>query len=280
MILAINYSDENFKKKQKYNTKTAYKKGKADRVIEYSPKDIDEKFYEKHKEILDEKRGGGYWLWKPYIILKALDEIKEGDYLFYCDSGAFYVKRIKNLVDSMERAGENIMLFELPLIEKQWTKRELFETIGCDFEKNGKENQIMATYFLIKKSLKSQRFFEKYLSYACKKNVLNDIYDAKIQCKEFLEHRHDQSLLSLLAKKENIKPFRDPSQYGMRPWEYRSDERIYKSKIYINSSYPRIVVSNRKVDPLKFKSKEMIKTCLYKMNILNEKWYLKKHSIE
>ena len=53
MIVAINYADENFKKHQKYNTATAYKKGKVDKVIEYSPSDIDDKFKDGNQRILN-----------------------------------------------------------------------------------------------------------------------------------------------------------------------------------------------------------------------------------
>lgn len=41
MIIAINYADSTYKKAQQFNTKTAYKYGKVDRVIEYGPENID-----------------------------------------------------------------------------------------------------------------------------------------------------------------------------------------------------------------------------------------------
>lgn len=46
------------KKTQKLNTKTAIKKGKVDRVIEYSPDDLDHKFRERYHDILSQKKGG------------------------------------------------------------------------------------------------------------------------------------------------------------------------------------------------------------------------------
>ena len=45
MILGINYANDNFRKAQRLNTKTAYKNG-VDKVIEYRPTDIDEAFKE------------------------------------------------------------------------------------------------------------------------------------------------------------------------------------------------------------------------------------------
>lgn len=78
------------KKTQKLNTKTAIKKGKVDRVIEYSPDDLDHKFRERYHDILSQKKGGGYYLWKPYIIKQTLQQLKTDDFMIYTDSGGFY----------------------------------------------------------------------------------------------------------------------------------------------------------------------------------------------
>ena len=47
--ILINYANKAFKKAQKLNSKTGLGVGNFDRVIEYSPKDIDKKFYEKNE---------------------------------------------------------------------------------------------------------------------------------------------------------------------------------------------------------------------------------------
>ena len=46
MVTVINYADEKFKPYQKLQTQTAYYFG-ADKVVEYSPADIDKDFYAK-----------------------------------------------------------------------------------------------------------------------------------------------------------------------------------------------------------------------------------------
>lgn len=33
-------------------------------------------------------QGAGFWVWKPFIILKELEHLEEGDYLLYTDAGA------------------------------------------------------------------------------------------------------------------------------------------------------------------------------------------------
>ena len=66
MIVAINYANLKYKKAQYFNSRTAIHKGKAEKVISYSPKDIDPDFWNNNRKILSKKRGNGYWLWKPY----------------------------------------------------------------------------------------------------------------------------------------------------------------------------------------------------------------------
>ena len=43
----------------------------------------DDEFKEKYKYVLNQRRGGGYWLWKYYLINKKMKEIKEGEYIIY-----------------------------------------------------------------------------------------------------------------------------------------------------------------------------------------------------
>ncbi|MWB94513.1 hypothetical protein GON26_09065 [Flavobacterium sp. GA093] len=120
-IVLVNYADKNYTKSQKINTKSAIKIGCFEEVISFSPNDIDECFYNKNKNILDKKRGNGYWLWKPYFIKKALQNIKEGELLFYCDSGSYFLNSINELLESTEK-NQDIIPFELQQIEKNGQK--------------------------------------------------------------------------------------------------------------------------------------------------------------
>ena len=81
-LYVCNFADERYVCQQQLNTKSAYEKGKADKVLEFHEQDILElkRDFPEHFKIA---RGGGLWLWKPYIILKALDMIEDSDYLFY-----------------------------------------------------------------------------------------------------------------------------------------------------------------------------------------------------
>ena len=56
-------------------------------VKSLSPDNLSEDFKEKYRDVLALERGGGYWIWKFDIIEQAMEEMQEGDFLVYLDSG-------------------------------------------------------------------------------------------------------------------------------------------------------------------------------------------------
>ena len=232
----INFADSLFKKTQDFSLKRAAKIGNFDFVQGYSPDNIEKNFYNENKIILDQERGKGFWLWKPYLILKKLEEIDNGDYLFYSDSGVFFVKSVDILIAEIEKSEQDIMGFELPLIESQWTKEELFNSMDCNENHFRESNQIIGGFQLIKKTIFSVKFYNDFLKYACNEVNLTDKYHHNIlQNDDFIDHRHDQSIFSLLYKKNKLKPFKDPTQFGKYPICYADIkiENLSPNKLFL-----------------------------------------------
>lgn len=240
MIIAVNYADKKFQRAQKLNSRTARQWG-ADRVIEYGPGDIDEAFRRRNKEILDTPRGGGYYLWKPYFYRKAYDELGEGDYLVYIDSGAVYINRIQYLIDCMEQEKVPLMIFSLERerIEKGNTKRDAFVLTGCDEARYADTPQSIGGYFVCKKAPEVKAYLDEVLQYAQDIRIISDKPNVMglPNYAEFADHRHDQSVISLMSKKYGFKRFRDPSQFGMI--------NHYEEEVERRSTYPQIVDSHR-----------------------------------
>ena len=240
MRILINYADKNFRSSQKRNTTSGITVGDFDKAIEHSPKDIDEKFYKTNKHILTEMRGGGYWLWKPYIILKTLqrNDIKNEDYIFYADSGSYFINSINPIIDLSRKYNQDIIPFSnkyLPL-QKEWTKGDTFIEMKADESKYCDTPQIGAGFILIKKSDLSIRFFRDLLFYAQHEVILTDKPSVSENHKGFIEHRHDQSIFSILCKQYNLKTFRHIYQEG------NNEVELFEDK------YPQIIVSTRKSD--------------------------------
>lgn len=240
MIIAVNYADKSFQRAQKLNSKTAKQWG-ADKVIEYGPEDIDKTFRSRNQEILAVPRGGGYYLWKPYIYRKAYDVLGEGDYLIYTDSGAIYINKIQYLIDCMEQEKVPVMIFSLEQerIEKCNTKRDAFVLTGCDETQYTDTPQSIGGYFVCKKAPEVKAFLEEVLQYAQDIRIISDKPNVMglPNYKEFIDHRHDQSVISLMSKKYGFKRFRDPSQFGQI--------NHYELEVERRSTYPQIVDSHR-----------------------------------
>ena len=68
----VGFSTPNFAKSHALLNKSARKHG-IKNIINYTSDDIvGTEFYAQNKSIFALKRGYGFWLWKPYIILEAL----------------------------------------------------------------------------------------------------------------------------------------------------------------------------------------------------------------
>jgi hypothetical protein len=235
MKIYINYADKKFQKAQKFAEKMAKVNGDFDVVTTYSKEDIGPEFYQENKHILDQPRGGGYWLWKPHLICKKLSEINDGDYLFYSDSGAFFLKSVNVLIKELDKHNQDIMAFETPFIESQWTKKELFLKMKCEGDRFSKTNQIMASFWLIKKSNFSVIFFKEWLNYACDEENITDALNGNIiQRQDFIEHRHDQSISSLLYKKYKLNSFQDLTQFGKHPWLHVGIRNLNGANLGVN----------------------------------------------
>lgn len=238
MIYAINYADDKFKSAQKFNTKMAKRYG-ARKVIEYSPESIDKAFKEKNASIWNSPRGGGYWIWKPYIIYRTLKMLNTDDYLVYSDSGSCFIDDIQILINAMEKDKKDIMLFSLHSLEKNYSKRDAFILMDCDKTEFIETPQRCATYMIYKKNDYSLKFVEEWLKYAQDERIItnNENVMGKPDYQGFVENRHDQTILSLLSKKWGIEVFRDPCQYG--------NDMKYPEDVLARSPYGQIIDSHR-----------------------------------
>lgn len=117
----------------------------------YGPDDLDEEFKAKNKHILSQKRLGGYAVWKPYIILKAIENINYGDYCMYLDSGAYYIRSLKYLVEQIEEDGTDMLFSSSLLPEKHWSKRDAFVLMNCDIPEVVESHQYESTFFSLKR---------------------------------------------------------------------------------------------------------------------------------
>ena len=218
MKILFNYADLKFYESQKLNTKTGYEIGGFDIVHEFNKKDIDVKFYNDNKHILDQPRGAGYWLWKFYFADKLLndDSIPEDTYIFYADSGSKFIGSIDELIKVVERDNLSVMTFRQNLMSYVWTKRDAFILTDTDSQEYTHTGARVGGWFLLKKNDFSREFMRKCLDYGCDYRIISDSPNelGVPNYEGFIENRHDETIISLVSKKYGLYPYRNPSQWG------------------------------------------------------------------
>ena len=203
-IIAITYANDIYLRQITLNKKSALEIGKVDQHYSYGPNDIDKEFKLKNKEILSRKRGNGYWLWKPYIINKTIiEKLNDGDYLIYTDAGMIFMNSSHLLVDFLEKNNASFWMNKVNFKERKWSKRDAFVIMGVDKPFFTDTDQYMAGIQLYKKSSYSIKFIQEWLFYCQDKRIITDDNNTlgKNNYNDFIENRHDQTVLSLLIKK-------------------------------------------------------------------------------
>ena len=216
----ISFATPQFKDKQNSLNLSAEDKGFTD-IISYGQSDLGAEFVEDFGNILDHPRGYGYWSWKSFIIKKTLNICDDGDMILYLDSSNL-------ILESLDFLFEKCFLDEIVLFEnrdgnphneawtnKPWTKRDCYTLMNCDNSDYWDGKQVNATYQLYKKSPFTLKFIEEYYNASRNINIISDVSNITLEnFSEFIDHRHDQSILSILAIKYDITLLPDPSNSG------------------------------------------------------------------
>ena len=189
-------------------------------VISYTDKGRDWEFVKKYSDIAS-TRGYGYWQWKPIIILDALSKLNDGDIVGYVDSGNLVINSLDYIFNACRE--QDIVLFDNrdgnfqkeTHRNKEWTKRDCFVLMDCDSEIYYNASQVDGAYQFYKKTPKTIEFLTEYMSFCSNDNIISDLPNiTKDNLPEFKDHRHDQSILSLMAVKYNIQLLPEPSEWG------------------------------------------------------------------
>jgi len=166
--------------------------------------DID--FWDQHYNFINNnKRGNGYWIWKSYLIKKTIEKLNDGDMLVYLDVGCeIDYKKTDKIKTYMEKLKEYpILKTDVSCVEKCWCKQDLINKMKpSEDDLNSYQIQSGAMMFLVNPITK--KLVNEWYNYS--RNYYNlDDSDSELKNDEcFKEHRHDQSIFSLLVKKYKL----------------------------------------------------------------------------
>ena len=212
-IFFCSFSDSRFTPNLKRIEKEAKTLETFDNIFIYNEKSLDREFVEQFKDKLRFKvRGYGFWVWKPYLILKTIQKLEEGDVLLYADTGCKLNSsakvKLNEYIDRVRISKSGILASQLLPFhnEKIYTKADLLEF----FEVTNKTEildtpQIAATFMFIRKCDNSIRILKQWLSVFYENfKLIDDTPSIVSNDLNFVEHRHDQSVFSILYKLNEI----------------------------------------------------------------------------
>lgn len=217
MNIFLSYANEQFKSNRDALCESAKKVG-FDKVIAKSPEDINKSnFWTQNEHILTQPRGAGYWLWKPYIILEQLKTMEKDDIIIYSDAGRtkyYHFEKIPvRLIEKVRNSKKGFLVGSAIYQHgslKKWTKRDCLIIMNSDRKEILKKPLIQATWSIWTPTQEAFEFLESWIKYAEDERCLTDKENTlgKDNYPEFIDHRHDQSILTLLAYKKNA-PYLD-----------------------------------------------------------------------
>jgi hypothetical protein len=185
------------------------KYGKDFEIIVFNKNDMDDEFVLNNKNILELDRGGGYWLWKPYIINETLKKINDNDIVFYLDSKYYFMEDFTELYLNYMENNDLLVWKNKPNNPiwhmKNWCKMDVilkYDMFKKIFDENAEE--CWGGALVIKKNENTIKYMKEWLDMCC---IYQDITDAQSKQENsslFCEHRHDQTLLSIILYKYNI----------------------------------------------------------------------------
>lgn len=207
-IKVLTFANEKYRQSQIRLTSHLNNIG-VNNVINYNETNLPVEFIEENKEFFKYKRGFGYWIWKPFIILTELEKLNDDEILLYLDCGDVPSKLFFEILEEHFKR-DTIFLTNMGWNHGQWTKRDCFVYMNCDFPEFYASVQLEAGVIALKKTQSNIELLKDWYKYMKVENLLIDspnIYGLP-NLPNFIEHRHDQSILTNLSLLRKIKNHR------------------------------------------------------------------------
>jgi len=159
--------------------------------------------------IENNKRGYGYWLWKPLVILHMMSKYEKDSIIIYADAG-FEVIRNNSTIELFNKYINDVNTHEshrLGFLDKnlecEYTKQDLFDYMELNDDTYKNSKQLLGGIQILLNTDKNKKFIQEWLRIASKDDYhfLDDSPSISPNSNKFIEHRHDQSIMSLLKKK-------------------------------------------------------------------------------
>jgi hypothetical protein len=203
----VTYGDDKYaRSRARLAAEAASYRGVFHAVLPLNRSSLEPRWAAAHAKLLAAPRGGGYWVWKPHLLLRVLTEhMDDDDVLLYADAGCTLVADPTPYLELA--AAHGLVLFRGRSPQQAWTKGFTFAAVGLEMEQWGEEGQVVGGMLALQKRPWVLAFLREWLRLMTDDpRVVNDDDTSRLvpNHASFKEHRHDQSVLSLLAYKHGV----------------------------------------------------------------------------
>lgn len=184
-----------------------------DEIVSYNDTDLKQmpEFWSIHGQFVNNNpRLYGYAIWKPFLVLKELEGLENGDILFYADSGCEFDLDCENPKEEFEKImatlKEHKFIATLCNSDRNMNKMDTVYSLDMQDHPECLTEQIQSTTFVLEKCERTTEFVKEWYELCCNYHLINDEASVRPNRSDYDEHRHEQSVMSLLLKKKGLYP--------------------------------------------------------------------------
>ena len=230
MYNVVSFADSRIRRSLERLKCQARSMGVLNQIDIFTESDLPIKFKRRFKDkLLFGSRGFAYWSWKPEVILMSLSKMKLGDCLLYVDAGCHFnirgQKRLLEYFEILKEQEKGIIAFQAnqpnpenssilydgrKLFDQpnyRWIKGDLLDYFNVREDPSVINTQaIGATVILIKKNEQAIDIIKEWQQIIWERfDLLDDTPSVSHNLTDFIEHRHDQAIWTLLCLKYGVK---------------------------------------------------------------------------
>ncbi len=226
----ITYGDERFADAKARLALEAMATGEFDEVFAYGPDVVGEQV--RKSPLWAEARGGGYWIWKPEVVLQTLNLVQDGDIVVYADAGCEVVAggEWRRYWKALET--HDLIAQRLYQRNRNWTRRALAAAFKGASDRWLERSQVLATVVMLRKSPFTVRLIAEWRQLMLShpelvRDVTTD--ERALEAKGFVENRHDQAVFSALVYRA-LADANDRRRICLK-WEHIENLSAFRSQV-------------------------------------------------
>ena len=221
-IVHISFASGCCERDQQLCGSSATQVGGANSSISMGAADLSKEFLASYANILNYDRTNltagktpssvvGYYAWKPFVILRALENIPWGEILVYTDAGVHFTSDMRPILAKYLRVSD-VVGASTVMLEAHVAKRDAFIELEVDDDSAMLTNQIASCFIAVRKTPRAIELFKWWLAAAGCETVIaetDNVLTAEANADGFRFNNDDQVGFSLLMKKFNFTPMQN-----------------------------------------------------------------------